>query len=123
MRIVIDTSVLVNHLRARTPASSYIAALDERPVCSEVSRIEIIQGLRSAERSPAEALFSLIEWMPVSEQIARRAGELGRRWRASHPGIGVADLAVAATAEDANAQLATRNVKHFPMFTGLQAPY
>jgi predicted nucleic acid-binding protein len=120
---VIDTSVLVDHLRALPSASEYMAALGEPPICSEVSRIEIIQGLRSAERRPAEALFALIDWVPVSEQIARRAGELGRRWRASHPGIGIADLAVAATAEHFSAPLATRNVKHFPMFAGLQAPY
>ena len=120
---MIDTSVLVDHLRSFSPASEYIAALDERPVCSEVSRIEIIQGLRSAERSAAEMLFSLIEWVPVSEKIARRAGELGRRWRTSHPGIGIADLAVAATAEQMTAPLATRNVTHFPMFASLQAPY
>jgi predicted nucleic acid-binding protein len=79
--------------------------------------------LRSSERRAAETLFSLIQWMPVTEQLARRAGALGRRWRASHPGIGVADLAVAATAELADAALATRNVKHFPMFHGLQQPY
>ena len=100
-----------------------MATLDERPVCSEISRIEIIQGLRSAERSPAETLFSLIQWWPVTEEIARQAGKLGRRWRASHPGIGVADLAVAATAEHLAVSLATRNVKYFPMFTDLQAPY
>jgi len=121
--VVIDTSVLIDHLRARPQASEYIAGLDEPPICSEVTRIEIIQGLRSAERHAAEALFALIEWVPVSEQIARRAGALGRRWRASHPGIGVADLAVAATAEQLGAPLATCNVRHFPMFADLQAPY
>ncbi len=115
--------MLIDHLRALTPASEYIASLQEQPACSEVSRIEIVQGLRSGERGEAEALFSLIEWIPVTEQIARRAGALGRRWRASHPGIGIADLAVAATAEHLAAPLATRNVKHFPMFAGLRAPY
>jgi len=115
--------VLVDHLRALQPATDYVAALEERPSCSEVSRIEIIQGLRSSERRDAEALFTLIEWIEVNEAIARRAGELGRRWRRSHPGIGVADLAVAATAEHAEAALVTCNVKHFPMFPELQAPY
>ena len=55
--------------------------------------------------------------------MARRAGELGRRWRRSHPGIGVADLAIAATTEEIDADLATRNLKHFPMFEDLRAPY
>lgn len=83
----------------------------------------MIQGLRSAERRGAEALFALIEWVPVTEAVARRAGELGRRWRRSHPGIGVADLAIAVTAEQIDATVATRNLKHFPMFGDLSAPY
>jgi predicted nucleic acid-binding protein len=123
LRIVLDTSVLVDHLRAAAPATEYLAGLEERPSCSEVSRIEVIQGLRSAERSAAEGLFALFDWVPVTEAVARRAGELGRRWRRSHPGIGVADLAIAATAEQIDAILATRNLKHFPMFRNLRAPY
>ena len=78
---------------------------------------------RSAERKNAEKLFTLIDWVPVDKAIARRAGDLGRRWRRSHPGIGVADLAIAATAEQIEDTVATRNLKHFPMFKGLRAPY
>lgn len=123
MKVVLDTSVLVDHLRATQPAVKYLAGLQGRPSCSEISRIEVIQGLRSPERRAAEKLFALIEWVPVSEAIARRAGDLGRRWRRSHPGIGVADLAIAATAEQVDGTIATRNIKHFPMFDGLTAPY
>ncbi len=48
---------------------------------------------------------------------------LGREWLPSHHTIDSADLAIAATAVCTNARLLTRNVKHFPMFTDLQAPY
>lgn len=82
-----------------------------------------MQGLRSSERRLANRLFASVAWVPVDETVARRAGELGRKWRRSHPGIGVADLAIAATAEELEAGLATRNVKHFPMFKNLRAPY
>lgn len=123
MNVVLDTSVLVDHLRSSKPAADYLAGLEERPFCSEVSRIEVIQGLRSAERRSAEKLFALIDWVAVSQEVARRAGDLGRRWRRSHPGIGVADLAIAATVEHVDGSLATRNLKHFPMFDGLHAPY
>lgn len=123
MNVVLDTSVLIDHLRASAPATEYLAGLDDRPACSEISRIEVIQGLGSAERRAVERLFALISWVAVDEVIARRAGELGREWRRSHPGIGVADLAIAATAEQMDAALATRNLKHFPMFEGLRAPY
>jgi len=83
----------------------------------------VITGLRSPERRAAEALFATIDWIAVDEDIARRAGELGRRFRASHPGIDAADLAVAATAERLGDPCATANVKHFPMFPGLRPPY
>jgi predicted nucleic acid-binding protein len=121
--VVLDTSVLIDHLRGSRAAGDFIAGLSAPPSCSEVSRIEILQGLRSSERRPTNRLFSLIEWIPVDESVANRAGELGRRWRRSHPGIDVADLAIAATAELLETQLATNNLKHFPMFEGLVAPY
>lgn len=123
MSIVLDTSVLVDHLRGSRSATKYLVSLDGRPSCSEISRIEVIQGLRSSERRAADRLFAVIAWVPVTESVARRAGELGRRWRRGHPGIGVADLAIAATAEEIGTGLATRNLKHFPMFEGLRPPY
>lgn len=123
MSVVLDTSVLIDHLRGSDSATEYLASLEGRPSCSEVSRIEVIQGLRSSERRAADQLFALIAWVPVSESVARRAGDLGRRWRRSHPGIGVADLAIAATVEEIDAGLATRNLKHFPMFEDLRVPY
>jgi len=123
LSVVLDTSVLVDQLRGSEAAFEYLAGLEARPVCSEITRIEVTQGLRSSERRAASKVFASIAWVPVSESVARRAGELGRRWRRSHPGIGVADLAIAATAEEIDASLATRNIKHFPMFKGLKAPY
>jgi len=83
----------------------------------------VIQGLRLAERQAAEVLFAAIDWVPLDEALARRAGELGQQWRRSHTGIGVADLAIAATAEHVGGGLATRNVRHFPMFANLHPPY
>lgn len=123
MSVVLDTSILIDHLRGSEAAFEYLVGLDARPVCSEITRIEVIQGLRSAERRAAYKLFQMIDWAPVSGSVAQRAGELGRHWRKSHPGIGVADLAIAATAEEVGAGIATRNTKHFPMFEHLRAPY
>jgi predicted nucleic acid-binding protein len=123
LSVVLDSSVLIDHLRESGAAGAFLAGLEDRPLCSEISRIEVLQGLRSAERRAADSLFALIQWAPVDDSISRRAGELGRKWRRSHPGIGVADLAIAATAQHFDADLATRNVKHFPMFKGLNAPY
>jgi predicted nucleic acid-binding protein len=123
LTVVLDTAVLVDQLRGSEATFDYLAGLEDRPICSEITRIEVMQGLRSSERRAANRLFATIGWVPVDETVARRAGELGRRWRRSHPGIGVADLTIAATAEEIGADLATRNLKHFPMFKDLRAPY
>lgn len=63
-----------------------------------------------------------IGWIGLDEQIARRAGVLGRTWRRNHL-IATTDLIVAATAQVLGAHLATSNVRHYPMFDGLQPPY
>jgi predicted nucleic acid-binding protein len=120
---VVDSSILIDHLRGSAAASTYLAGLETQPVCSEVTHIEVLQGLRSAERRAADRLFALVRWVPIDEPVSQRAGELGWRWRRSHPGIGIADLVIAATAQQLDFPLATGNVKHFPMFKGLRAPY
>jgi predicted nucleic acid-binding protein len=118
-----DTSVIIDILRGFASAVSWARALQERPACSEVTRVEVLRGMRSHERRATERLFGTISWIPIDEGIARRAGELGRTWRRSHQGIATADLIIAASAEEHGHELATLNVKHFPMIPGLQPPY
>ena len=121
--VVLDTSVLIDVLRGDPAAVSYLAELESVPICSEITRIETVRGLRSSERRGAARLLAALEWAPLDREVAVRAGEMGRAWRASHSGIATADLAIAATAELLGAELATANVRHFPMFEGLEAPY
>ena len=123
MSTVIDSSVIIDILRGLPAAADYLEGLEDVPACSEITRVEVTRGLRSAERVPTERLFQQLRWVAVDEPIARRAGELGRRWWTSHPGISSPDLVIAATAEQLGADLATSNVKHFPMFKRLQPPY
>jgi predicted nucleic acid-binding protein len=123
MPVVWDTSIVIDVLRGEPSAVRYAQSLAEVPTCSEITRVEVMRGVRSAERSPTERLLQSFRWMPIDETVARHAGELGRRWRRSHPGLGSADLVIAATAEQLGATLATMNVRHFPMFRRLRPPY
>jgi hypothetical protein len=50
-------------------------------------------------------------------------GALARRYRPSFSGIEDVDYLIAATALVLDAELLTTNVKHFPMFAGLQPAY
>ena len=123
MTVLLDTSVLIDFLRGRAEARTVVESLEVPPVSSEICRVELLQGLRPHEQANADELAALIDWIPVVEPIAVRAGELGRLWRSSHSGIGTADLIIAATAELAGAALLTLNVRHFPMFEGLKPAY
>src|SRR6266536_3492313 len=107
MSAVLDTTVLIDVLRGHPQAVDYLLGLEEVPVCSEVTRVEVLRGLRSAERGAAEQLFQRLRWIPLDEPTARSAGEVGRRFRRSRSGIGLADLVIAATAELVGLPLAT----------------
>jgi predicted nucleic acid-binding protein len=121
--LVLDTSVLIDLLRGSRAAATWLGGLDEVPTCSEVTRAEVLRGMRSAERRATERLLQSLLWVPVDEEISRRAGELGRELRSSHPGLAVADLLIGATALNLGAQVATSNLRHFPMFEDLEPPY
>ena len=121
--VVLDTDVLIDYLRGVPAAGRYVDGLDEVPTCSKVTRVEVLRGMRSRERRATERFLATIRWSVVDEETSALAGELGRRFRRDHGGIGVADLVIAATAMRLRAPLATLNVRHFPMFEGLEPAY
>ena len=120
--ILLDTTVLIDVLRGHLPAVDYLRGLDEPPTCSELTRVEVLRGVRRPERDATEALLRSLRWVGVDEQISRRAGVLGRAWHRSHA-LSTVDLVIAATAEELGAELATSNTRHFPMIAGLKRPY
>ena len=79
--------------------------------------------MRADEETATRDLLRLVSWVEVDESVSEAAGALGRRYLRAHPGIEAADLIVAALAQELDAELKTSNLKHFPMFKGLKAPY
>lgn len=120
-----DSTILIAHLRGVPAATRLLRAAVEMDdaACSVLSRVEIEGGMRSAERSGVASLFAVIRLEPVSNAIARRAGEHMRVHRRSNPGIDIVDYVIAATAEALEAELFTLNVKHFPMVKGLRPAF
>ncbi|MFT4259236.1 type II toxin-antitoxin system VapC family toxin [Microbacterium sp.] len=125
MNMLVDTSVLIDVLRGDAKAA--VVLREARMLgplhASEVTRLEVLAGMRPSEKEATCGLLAILSWHPLDERIAEVAGELGREWIPSNRGIDSADLAIAATAVVLNAKLLTRNIKHFPMFRGLSAPY
>jgi predicted nucleic acid-binding protein len=121
--LVLDTSVLIDVLRGSEAASRWLSSLGDVPSCSELTRAEVLRGIRSAERTPTERLLGSLRWMAIDEPVSRRAGELGRQYCRSHPRLSIVDFVIAATAQVLEADLATGNVRHYPMFARLAPPY
>jgi len=124
--VVVDTSVLIDHLRgvpaARDLLRAAVLAGDELWSVAPV-RTEILAGARAAELDAVALLFSALRWLDVTTEVADRAGALGARYLRSHPGIDTVDLLLAAGAELLGAPLLTLNVQHFPMLPGLARAY
>jgi len=122
---LVDTSVLIDYLRGHEGAVDLLEAERAADVlqASEITRVEVLAGMRPAEEDQTRALLSTLLWHPVDARVAEEAGTLGRRWLPSHDAIDTADLAIAATAILIGGRLLTLNVRHFPMFPDLRRPY
>ncbi|MQA13154.1 MAG: PIN domain-containing protein [Pseudonocardiaceae bacterium] len=124
--ILVDSDVLIASLRGVDAARDWLheaRTSTGRLAVSVVTNAEIIGGMRAPERREAARLLGSLRPLPVTDMIAHRAGELRRRYRRSHAASGVVDYLIAATAQVHGLELATLNVKHFPMFAELLAPF
>ena len=123
-RFVLDSTVLIDVSRGHAGATRFLDdAVDRGEIWSVTPvRMEVRWAMRSSETAIIERLFDSIYWLEVSTDIADRAGDFGRRFGKSH-GLGVIDAIVAAAAEFLSADVATLNLRDFPMFPGLRRPY
>jgi toxin FitB len=109
-RLLIDSDVLVDHLRGHR---RLVAGTDELHV-SAVSRAELFAGRGSEERRVRRLLSPMTD-IPVDTAIAERAGRLGRTGSLRLP-----DALIAATALEHRLTLVTRNIRDFEGVRGLK---
>jgi len=124
--ILVDSDVLIEHLRGKTAARDWLvgARQSSGPLAiSVVSLTEIAGGMRLPERREVMRLLGSMQQFDVTEQVARRAAALMQEYRRSHSGIGLGDYLIAATALTEGLELASLNIRHYPMFPGLARPF
>jgi predicted nucleic acid-binding protein len=123
---LIDTTVAIDHLRGLTDATALLTGLVEQGetiIASELVRFELLAGVKPKEIKALEQFCSTLVWLPVDEDVTRTACEQARKHRKAYTGIDDTDYLIAATAIITEADLLTTNVRHFPMFKELAAPY
>lgn len=121
--LLVDTDVIIDYLRGQADAVAYIEILTNPLFISTITVAELYSGVRDdKEREALKTFIAAFEIIPVSEEIAVKGGLYRRDYNKSHK-IGLADALIAATAEVHGATLITLNIKHFPMFKSVNAPY
>jgi predicted nucleic acid-binding protein len=124
--ILVDSDVLIEHLRGTTAARDWLLGARQssgRLAISVVSLTEVAGGMRSPERREVMRLLGSMQRFEVTEQVAWRAAMLIREYRRSRSAIGLGDYLIAATALTEGLEIATLNIRHYPMFPELARPF
>ncbi|MBI4304974.1 MAG: type II toxin-antitoxin system VapC family toxin [Chloroflexi bacterium] len=115
---LLDTTVLIDHLRGSPAVAEYLESLVEEAhqvgVCG-VNIAELFAGIRPENRTLASGLIERLEYYEITPEAARTAGtfiyDFARRGRS----LSTADALIAGVAMDRGAILVTANVRDFPM--------
>jgi predicted nucleic acid-binding protein len=116
--VLLDTSVIFDHLNGRFGRTEFLDQLVEEGhvlACCPVNITEVYAGLRAAEEERTAAFLNSLECLPVSPEIARQAGLLRRDWRNKGHTLSYTDVTIAAVALSNELPLLTDNRRHFPM--------
>lgn len=113
MKYLIDTNILIDHLRGDLKATAFLQQIEEGNAQAAVSVITEYELLASAKlkESDITKISALLELMPrlaITSQTVKIASRFHRNY-----GTDMADALIAATAFMAKAVLITRNFKHF----------
>ncbi|MFZ5642546.1 MAG: type II toxin-antitoxin system VapC family toxin [Bacillota bacterium] len=123
MKVVIDTNIIIDHLRNVPKATQQIKEIENgnfEGIISTITVMELLAAPRlNQQRIEAiKILLGIFDHVPVDGQLAAIAGNLLSKYRASH-GLNPMDAIIAATALIGDAVLFTLNTKHFRYIEGL----
>lgn len=106
---LIDTSILIDHLRGIDPSTKWLQNLhDGEAVISVITRAEVLSGSASLETAAAFDLCEQFACLPLAKETADHAAELRRKNKWKLP-----DAFQAALALDHGLRLVTRNSRDF----------
>ncbi len=122
-QLLLDTDVMVDYLRGNPAAVAFLKRHADDAVLASITVAELYAGVREGEeREILEAVISLFPIVAITHEVAKEAGLLKRDFGKSHA-VGLADAIIAAVVRVEKVELATLNVKHYPMIAGLKPAY
>lgn len=118
MKILLDTTVLVDALRARNHRHELLAELIRQGHelhTTSLNAAEVYAGMRPHEETGTEAFLDGLRCFGVDYKAARLGGRFKRQWATQGRTLALVDCLVAAVASQNECVLATDNRKDFPM--------
>lgn len=118
MRLLLDTSVLIDTLRGRDAGRrlrELRAGGAPAPWICAINVEELYRGVREAEEAALGRFLDGLRLAPIGREEAELAGRWRRDFARRGVTLGQADCLIAAAAVGIGARLATGNPKHFPM--------
>jgi predicted nucleic acid-binding protein len=114
---LLDSCVLIRHLRRHQPTTDLLSALalEGQMGIATISRAETVEGMREHERTGTMRLLDSLIPYPLDKTIADLSGELIRRYRAQGTVLDRPDAIIGVTAVRHRLILVTYNSRHFPM--------
>ena len=118
MRLLLDTSVLIDVLRRRHGRRELLAELahDGHSLATTALNVaEVYAGMRPEEEAQTEAFLNALQCYELTGDVGRLAGRLKHKWARRGRTLTLADTIVAAIALERGCTLMTDNRKDFPM--------
>lgn len=123
MKVVVDTNIIIDHLRGVPQAFKLLKEIEEGSLEGLISSITLMEIMAAPKMSEerilaVKELLGIFVHCPVDNQTAMTAGNFLAKYRRSH-GLEPIDALIAATAKVNEAVLFTLNIKHFKYIEGL----
>jgi predicted nucleic acid-binding protein len=118
MRLLLDSSVLIDVLRSRHGRRELLVDLAHARhflATSALNVAEVFAGMRPREQARTEEFLDALECFALTKTTAKLAGTLKNTWARKGRTLTLADAIVAAIALDHGCTLVTDNRKDFPM--------
>lgn len=118
MKLLLDTSVLIDVLRYRNQRQEWLAEQvrgGHMVSTTALNIAEIYAGMRPGEEAKTEALLAGLESHELNGTDARFAGKLKSNWARKGRTLTLEDTIIAAIAIGRGCALVTDNGKDFPM--------
>jgi predicted nucleic acid-binding protein len=118
MRLLLDTSVLIDVLRSRQGRRELLAELARSGhslATTALNVAEVFAGMRPEEQKQTEALLDVLDCYALTRTAGQLAGTLKNKWARRGRTLTLADAIVAAVALEQGCTLMTDNRKDFPM--------